>query len=451
VKTVFFIGQEKPLINLKKYGYLEKFLRADFLVITTEEIASKYKFSNNVIVFKSSWTNEEWVTFLDYLYIKNFITTYRKTLNISLRTRLFGPYKLNSIKRIIFSFKYFIKFWQKINFALIYQTRHLKPDDLLSKLREKNILGPGDSKKIMSLLANQNIQKAIVFTTFNDPILYDFVSVCKDLGIFTTALPDCWDNISTSPAIPEYINKICLWSEQQSSEVKKFYPSLFTKTEIYGSYRINKKSRILLNSKLKNEYFNILYLESSLFEDREFAIRKIAKSISESHGSNDSIKKIKFTIRQYPGYRPTEPGLSTDLGLLESFKIGEWQFEIAISKNGFLKEDFASADIVFSELTTAGLEAAFEKLPVIFVGSNKSPRYLTTYKAFQFSFGKDLLEDFVVLDLGLKSSLHILTNLFDKLFKYKQDNYANNYQNRFGSRKLSFYAEEFNFHKWDLN
>jgi len=449
MKTVFFIGQEKPLLNLKKYGCLEKFLKKDFLVLTTEEIASKYEFTNEVLIFKSSWTKKEWVTFQDYLYIKNFITTSRKTLNISLRTRLFGPYKLNSIKRMVFAFKYFYKFCKRLNFFLIYQKRNYRSTDLLMELRNKNILSFGDSDKIMSLLLNQNIEKAIAFTTLNDPILFDFIEVCKNLGINSIALPDCWDNISTSLAIPEDISKIYLWSMQQKSEIKTNYPQMLEKSEIYGSYRIKPDASEKLFSEKNTNDISILYLESNVFEDRNFVINKIAKCISETEYFDSLIQNVKFIIREYPGYRPSEPGFDCEVFPFKNFIIGECKFEIIVSKNEFLRDDLAGVNLVFSELTTAGLEAAFEKIPTIFIGSNQSPRFITTFRVFHFSFAQDLFNYFPIIKLDSKSDSQKLTKFLNKFIEGRFRNSLDTNENFNISKKLTFLAEAFDYDKWE--
>ena len=72
MQTIFFIGQEKPLSNLVNYDALKLFLKKDYLVVTTTEIANKYKFTNKVISFESKWTRRDWVKYLDYL-IESFV------------------------------------------------------------------------------------------------------------------------------------------------------------------------------------------------------------------------------------------------------------------------------------------------------------------------------------------------------------------------------------------
>ena len=107
--------------------------------------------------------------------------------------------------------------------------------------------------------------------------------------------------------------------------------------------------------------------------------------------------------------------------------------------------------MVFSELTTAGLEAAFEKIPTVFIGSNQSPRFITTFRVFQFSFAKDLFNHFLVVKIDSKADSRKLTQMFNQIIDGRFRNLFDSSENFYLPKKLSFFAEAFDYSKWEFD
>lgn len=453
MQTIFFIGQEKPLSNLVNYDALKLFLKKDFLVVTTTEIASKYKFTNKVISFESKWTRRDWVKYLDYLMLKNLFSNSRSTINLMLRTRLLGPYKFNSIYSLKIGGKYLFNFIKGINWLIFLNNFRNTPEKLLNSLREKNAISEGDRNEIRNKISKIKIKRAVIFTTFNDPVLLDFIAVCNELNIQTLVLPDCWDNISTAVTIPRDISHLYLWSPQQLEEVRVSFTHLYSKSQVIGSYRFQNYQKNSFPVKNKDKPIEmcdlrILYLESNLFEDRNFVLERIVQSIMNSRNFGEPIKRAKIIVREYPGVHQSAAEFRNEFLHGENSKTTKLGIDIMRSDNTSLKEDLIKVDIVFSELTTAALEAAHQGIPIVFVGSSKSPRYITTNKSYNYSFARDLRKFFEVINLDYDESIIRISELLTRLVKSQSTSLHSVLANGVKHLDISFFLEQLNYETW---
>lgn len=451
MKTVFFIGQEKPLVNLKKYGYLDYFLKKEYLVLTTDDIAGKHDFKSETLLFSSNWKRNDWRLFCNFMMLQNYFVKSRSTVNLMLWSNLFGPYKIRSMSTFFNTFKYFVRFIISINWLIVFKNLRSDPITFLKVLRQKKVLGSGDYFTIKSLLKNREVNRVILFTTFNEPILFDLIQACNDLRIQIFALPDCWDNISTSISIPSEITNLFLWSKQQLKEVETSYPSLLSRSMVLGSYRFDQNSSKIIKSESVSvgHKIRILYLEGSIFEDRNYIINSIITSVVSSINSNYGITNLDILLRRYPGIRSSEFGFKDVAEVIQGLEVNGVKVTIQFTKNSSLNEDLKGVDIVFSELTTAALESAYKNIYTIFVGSNRSPKYISTNKSYEFSFARELKQIFTILDFEnsnyLKTLSNLLSNYMNKKF-IKNDFHELNSSKEIG---LNYIVEPLDREKWE--
>jgi hypothetical protein len=382
--------------------------------------------------------------------ISSFFNNSRPSINLLLRARILGPYKLNSPKKIFTGIKYLVNFMRGVNLNIMWRQRRASPEQILMELRNKKIVSYGDYSKIYSILSNNNFKRVIVFTTLNDPILFDLVKACDNLNIQTDVFIDCWDNISTSPAIPEGISNLYLWSKQQFDEISLSYPNLKEHSKILGSYRFPKT--IISNNSLSNNFnpskLSILYLESSIFEDRYFIINQIINSFLKVKIMGTNIKHLNITIRRYPGKRPLEMDFLDVDKMLGTFERDGTKITIKLSSEKNLHSDFNETNIVFSELTTAALEAGSKNIFTIFVMSNRSPRYISTLKSFSYSFTHNLEQYFYILNLGNRNSVTLLSKILQNFVVNLQISGGKTHFLLNNNKNLDYFLQEFNWEKW---
>ena len=101
--TFLYFCDEKSISNLVYYEVLDKLLKSNQFILTTVEIAKKFSYIPNLIHYKSSWTKDEESLFVDYLYFQNLIQRKNKPLNLVLRIRIFGTYKIMILNESISS------------------------------------------------------------------------------------------------------------------------------------------------------------------------------------------------------------------------------------------------------------------------------------------------------------------------------------------------------------
>jgi hypothetical protein len=439
-KVLVFIPEDKALNNLLRYNVLKKFQKKKYIILTTSQVAKSYPSLTNVITFNTSWNTGSILHLVDYFYLKNFFQKNNKSQKMYLRTRVFGPYKINSTINLLRAVKSFFYFLFNIRWIVILKLYQKPPEIVLEKLREKNLIASNDTKKFMDILKNNRIASVISITTLKHPILFDFSEACSKLNIPNYVFPDCWDNISNSPAIPSKITRLCVWSKQQQIQVGDFHPNLRKKTDIFGTYRtinnVNNKLPLLKSVIFGNNgVLKILYIEGYFYEDLQFVIQRIVDSLLSSERTY--FKKILITIRHYPRprqnensiYRPLETKLVQPKNLVK--------ISIEPSSNYLLADDLNETNLVFSELSTAALEAATRFIPVIFISSNRSPRYLDTRRGYLFPFAYDLQLYFDVIDLSSSKSVKFLSEAIERNLNSKS----------LAKSKLDFLAPSLNLMK----
>ncbi len=450
-KTLFYIGNEKPIINIKKYGFFNEILKRQFITLTTHKILSKHSDLPNPIGFNSNWLPHEIEIFHLNLLWKNLFSRNNNGLNIDLRAKCLGPYKLRSLKILFHSLGYLRASISQTKWIPLIKLYNKSPNLFLNELRKLKKIGNGDTSQFKEILVNNDISNVITFSTFRDPKLYDLVTACNYKKIEIHVFIECWDNISTAYAIPTGITKIYLWSEQQRDEIKRFYPEYSNKIEVIGGYRINKalisfKDQVQPKSKTR---LNILYLEGYFYEDLTFITKKIIHLI-EMHikSYNHICSEVRMVFRRYPLKRQTT-SINSNLSFIESkFVIDKISFHLMESINLSLYDDLDQSDLVISELTTAALEAAFTRKPVIFISAKKSPRFLDSSRGYVYSFASKVHNHFYYIQFPRFIPLRLIPKYFKKANSKKLIYNALLESNSPISSILDYYAIPFNFDRY---
>lgn len=445
-KTLLFIGSEKAITNFYRYGYSEKFLSPKLIIATTKNIAEKFPRVKRELIFSTNWNYKDTSTLHLYFLFRNFFQKTNLPLSYELRNRLFGPYKITNPKIFFFSCKYFMKTFFLINWIFFLKNFKLSNHAFLKALREKNLIGLGDVEIYKNLIIKHSISKIITFTPFRDPKLYDLAEACEISNCELHIFPECWDNFSSGYGLPDKISKINVWSKQQLSEIKQFYPNQVKNVNIVGSYRrAYAAERVEPKKKLSSEVLRILYLEGYFYEDLNYVLNKILVAITNL---GNCPKNIEITVRSYPLKRQTVNYQNRNTWY-EKW-IGKIDFNginVIINKSFDvdLDFDFQDKDLVISELTTAGLEACFREIPTFFIGSHSSKRYLDSARAFNFSFANDLVKDGLYTNLSRYNGVEQFSRKLSLLMNQK----INNLTLKENKLDIDFYSEIFNFEFWE--
>jgi hypothetical protein len=108
-------------------------------------------------------------------------------------------------------------------------------------------------------------------------------------------------------------------------------------------------------------------------------------------------------------------------------------------------KDLIDVDLVISESTTAGLEAAFNLKPVLFVYSKRSRKYIDTKRSYDFSYSQDLIKYFHVIDFdSTDCKKKLIAFLEDLCFKI-----GNKHMEINRSEFLEYFGQPFDFNAWE--
>jgi len=453
--NLVYFGHEKPLSNIVRYGSLKRLIEPESVILVEEKFSSKYIDSMNIdnlnlVSITSTWSDKDKNLFYDHQLIINFLNKNNKSLNIYLKNRVFGPFKIKSKRTLIDSLKYLFNFIININFRIILICRRRSTESLLDLLRLNKYLKGDDRKTFDKILDRHKISRVIIFTTLSDPSVFDLVEVCAAKKIQCILLPDCWDNISTAYSIPKNVSHIYVWSAQQMRDIQKYFPDLELRSEIIGTYRLDiQKSKRIYNEKIKatpKDGIRILYLGGYHLVETTNALSYIMKIVCNLE---INLKfNVEVIIRGYPFKKQTGGKLEQPIDLtLENYNNLS-SIKYLISTKNDLAEDLMYADLVVSELSTAGLESAFFGLPVIFINSNRSLKWLSTKKAFEFSYSKDLFNFFQIVNITSDNGEKILGESLRTIILSRKDLANVDFLIEEVFQKLKFLGEPFDFNRW---
>lgn len=447
MKPLVYFGQEKLLVNLTSYGMFEKIIHKKFIVLMPENLSLKFNWISKKITFKKLSTIEDQSAFFDYLLLYNFFTRRNKSLNKYLRVNFLGTSKIYDLKSFILTLKNVIKKLTSINLFMLFKFHRKDSVQILNILRSYRIVRSNDTNSFLEILKSLEIDKVFILTTFTDITIYDLIDACNQLSIPVYVLPESWDNISTSISIPSNLTELLVWSDQHYKEVSEFYPELIARTKIIGSYRITNavSQRELKNTKvitrpIPKTRFKIVYLEGYFLEDVNHILNTVLDVIPQIKSLNLSI--IEIIYRKYPLQKQTLEriwGTKLDVG------SREYRVNMRISEGTSLMTDLIDVDLVISESTTAGLEAAFHLDPVLFVYSKKSKKYIDTKKSYDFPYSQDLKKYFRIIDFdSLDCKKNLMAVLPDLCFKIENKHMEEN-----RSEFLEYFGKPFNFNAWE--
>lgn len=451
-RTVIYFGSEKPILNLIKYNFYNKLMKQKLITVTTTEIYSKYPQLPNTITYSSSWNARDIYSFTLHLLLFNFIKNINKGLFYDLRAFLFGPYKITSLKIFIMAVKYLINAFCSIKFTSILGNQR-NSSDVIESLRKSCTINSGDHDNFVKILKEVNASRVITISNFRDPKLFDLASACKELSIDLHVFVECWDNISTGYGVPTGVSHIYTWSSDQIYDFHKFNLGHMAQVQISGSYRRTysenyKKFKFNNASTTKDSDLRILYLEGYFYEDLNFSMGKIVEAINLTNEGKGPSRNIKIVIRNYPLKRQS---IDLNLNYYSKLKIADEyskfiEFETSQGKN--LNEDFERADLVLSELTTAGLESAFREIPVVFLGSHSSVRFLDSMAGYNYSFAQPIKHNLEILNLSSKGDVKKLKLIFELSLDTKPNYMHSNFKLLLTDKEQDKFSIPFDFELW---
>ena len=181
-------------------------------------------------------------------------------------------------------------------------------------------------------------------------------------------------------------------------------------------------------------------------EDQKFIYKFLIDSLKDLQ----KIKKCKITItiRNYPYKKQTSEYGHSDNSYIFDYLQNSENISVIRSENLSLDDDLSTTDITICELSTAALESAFSAVPTIFINSKQSVKRLDTNKAFNFTFAKDLSKYFQVICLENKNAGNELLSAFVNVLENYDRLLLSDNLIETTFQNLSFFAEPFNFHKW---
>ena len=225
-------------------------------------------------------------------------------------------------------------------------------------------------------------------------------------------------------------------------QIANFFPELLDRSEIIGTYRFpsQKVEHWKNNLQSRNSRINLLYLESYGFEDRGVTLINLVKLITTANKTLDKFTTINLLIRKYPGKKQTELAVFSTKELEQNLR--KYPVNVEYSTNSNLTKDFEGKDLVFSELTTAGLEAAFSGIPTIFLKSRKSPRFMDMSRYYRYAFSSEIKDFFFIIDLTDSELNSKYVNVIESFFCQKN-------LNHFNALDISYFGVPFKNVKWN--
>jgi hypothetical protein len=219
-----------------------------------------------------------------------------------------------------------------------------------------------------------------------------------------------------------------------------FFPEVIDRAEIIGTYRFSEQKKKFLKNTFKynSPDIDILYLESSIYEDLGVTLINLMELITEASIMLDKGAQINLLIRRYPEKKQSEFATFSTEALMQNLK--KYLINVDYSTNSDLTKDLEGKDLVFSEITTAGLEAAFSGIPTIFVKSKKSPRFLDTRRCYKYAFSSELINFFYIIDLTEFKSNYV--DIIKSIFSQK-------ILNQHDDLNISYFGVPFEYRKWN--
>lgn len=451
--TVIFFGGEKAVLNLIKYNYYDKLIKTELITITSNEIYDSFPQLPNTVTFKSNWKARDIFTFNLHLLLLNYLRNNNKGLFYDLRAFVFGPYKIKSLKLLLQSLKFFIKALSCLNFYSI--VKHYPSSfNLLLTLRKRRVIEEGDYTNLKKILEDINASRVITISNFRDPKLFDLALACKHLNIELHLFLECWDNISTGYGVPFGVTHIYSWSSYQNRDFYRFNFQHPAKIQICGSYRRSyaedSEHKITQQrTKSDSKAFKILYLEGYFYENLNYSISKIINAIESSQKWIDEPRKIEIIVRKYPLKRQSIDEEVKKRYEIKTLKDNNGFIEVKSSTNRVIDLDLNQADLILSELTTAGLESAFRRIPVVFIGSNSSVRFLDSMAGYNYSFAKPIKLYFELINLSKKADVNKLTNILQEQMFAASDFLKSSFKLQLNNSDLNEFSIPFNVNIWN--
>jgi hypothetical protein len=437
-KICFFSTDKKALFKLLEFLDNNVNTSSEIHILSPFELGQSKNRMYQLIQYQTLWSMTDIERVSNILMMRAVFLRFNRALNLIARIKILGNERniisTKSFKRLVS----FIKYNSIFSLIKIYWLRNKSPEYLVNKFRPR----VSDIDAIYGILSRQNFQKLIVISTFKNPIIYDFLNAAELINKRVEIIVDSWDNIGTSFAIPETISKLWVWSQQQFEEVNLFFNNLSSKTEIIGNFRIDKalnfqkveRGKLSGGGRLLVGQLNITYLQAYYYDNTISHLTLISEEILKLIVGHDKITKINLIIRPYPHKSHGSKRVNIDKIVSElKNNYQAHNLNIEVSKEIDLFDDLINTDLVFSEITSAGLESLFSGKPTVFLYGSSKLLYPNGTNLLIFKFVQDLL-DFNLLYPGNRTSIR--SRLSDFIFLKNQYMYYDESRHRYFGEKF---------------
>ena len=410
-KTLVFFPKEKPMINLIRYTKLNFADSSKQVIFLSSFLNSKQVIDKGAHFYSSNWTSEEETFFFDLLYLFALKSRHNWALRHLVRPRFLGRDALSwrTLRTIL---RHCVAKRKVLRMAFLLIRYLEKPHECLRVLRQKGVIKANDATFFCEFLKSERVDSVVIASTLKDSQSYDLVDAANTLGIRVSILVDSWDNIGTSPCIPDFSGNLYLWSEQQLEEVKLYYPHATARSLILGTPRRAvaesvKRDREQLHKEIKQEngimLVKILFIQAYFFDDTSLTFKFLEKVLLDL--SKKFNIRFLITVREYPFKAPSQNFRENLAGYFEDRDNSDQNCRYIRSGNGELRDDLLAANFVISEISTGGLESYLADVPTLFIYSNHKRLYMNGAKVLNFKFASDLMDVIPAIERGHLESL----------------------------------------------
>jgi len=384
---VFCLGIKSAIhFSLYDRALLESEFDIDYLVVTSPRKFKNYQASvpSQFTQVESVWDPDSQTTFYTMLLCFRFFFAkgQRKHFSQWLRYFLFG--NQNSIGN-------FRSFLIKLFRVAVFLFNHMSSLPLFwysiirfGSFPSKCVRVPvEDREQFFAVLDKACPEFVIIQTTLCDLSTFNLINLLKQKNIASLVLVDSWDNIGSKPMIPKDIEKLLVQSPQQRSLALEVYGLQDSQISLFGTPRISRIRNV--KSLRKHKVLNVGYLQAMPADDLEFNIGIIHQLLNKLLLELRTYDDFTIVIRAYP-IKSFEKRMLID-GLLTS-KFGN-RVKIQ-SKFESMETLLSDSDLIVSEVTTAGIEAACEGLRTVFIATDSNRTYLNGRRALNSLHAHDL-------------------------------------------------------------
>lgn len=363
--------------SLYESALLESQFDVNYLLVTSENKLDEFK---DIIPQKfqcvpSTWSSDAQTTFyrlslfLRVIFWKETRSNFAQWLRYSIIGNQRGGAKTKSLLAIIFHMVEFaVRDISRFSFFLYSLAKY-------GSVPSNSIRFPGVDRELLQEFLNKaDPDIVLIQSTLNDLSLANLLLLLAENGIPSLVLVDSWDNIGSKPVIPKDIRNLLVLSPQQRKIAMEVYGLDNSQVEVFGTPRISHISKV---RKLRDtRSLRIGYLQAMPADDLQRNLEVLLSLSNQLISKTALYDNFEIEIRTYPLKSERKQRM-----LEESFHEMYGDKIKVQHPLETMEELFRNVDVVVSEITTAGIEAACKGIPTIFIASDSNQIYMNGRRA----------------------------------------------------------------------